>query len=310
MANSHTELPDRNVERKAIILIVLTVGMIAAFVTYVMAARGLFEETQPLTLVTENSEGVYPGMDLTFSGFPIGRVRRVDLADDGKVRVHIEVSQDDARWLRTSSIFTYERGIVGEAHLRVFSALLDDPPLPPGAERPLLRGDVGEQLPQVLANARILIENLAELTRQGSPLANSLANVETVTGRMQGKHGMLGAVLGTDEEAQKLTAALDHLNHLLAQTDERLFAKGGLADDSQATLTELHGLLTDARNSLKRADAILADVQAISGEARSASTDLGALRAEVEINLRKAGQLIDEINSKWPFSHKTEISPP
>lgn len=303
MDKSPTEAHDAGIERKAIALIVLTVVLIVAFVLYVMTARGLFAETQSLVLTTENSEGVRPGMDLTFSGFPVGRVRRVELADDGRVRVLIDVWSKDARWLRTSSIFTLERGIVGEARLRVFSALLDDPPLTDGEERPLLRGDASEQLPLVLANAKMLIENLERLTAQGSPVANALEHVETVTGRMSGKQGVLGAVLGGDEEAKKLIATLDHLNHLLAQTDKRLFAAGGLADTSQATLSELQGLLTDARGSLKRADTILANVE-------GASADLGALRAEVEMSLRKASRLIDEINRRWPFSNKTEISPP
>lgn len=295
--------PGVHAERKAIALIVVTIGLIVAFVIYVMAARGLFAETQSLVLMTENSEGVRPGMDLTFSGFPVGRVRRVELADDGRVRVLVDVWKKDARWLRSSSIFTLERGIVGEARLRVFSALLDDPPMADGEERPLLRGDASEQLPLVLANAKMLIENLEQLTAQGSPFANTLTHVETVTGRMSGKQGVLGAVMGSEAEAKKLMDTLDHLNRLLAQTERRLFASGGLADTSQATLTELHGLLADARGSLKRADAILADVQ-------GASADLGALRAEVEMSLRKTSRLIDEINRKWPFSRSTEISPP
>ena len=306
---ANTQAP-ANTERKAIALIILTVGLIVAFIIYVMTARGLFAETQSLVLVTENSEGVRPGMDLTFSGFPIGRVHRVELANDGQVRVFVEVWKDDARWLRTSSIFTLERGIVGEARLRVFSALLEDPPLPDGEERPLLRGDASEQLPQVLANAKALIENLEQLTAQGSSLAKSMEHVEAVTGRMSGQSGMLGAVLGSDDEAKKLMATIDRLNTLLAKTDARVFAPGGLADASQTTLTELNAMLSEARNSLKRADAILADAQVISGEARAASVDLGALRAEVEMSLRKASRLIDEINRKWPFSNKTEISPP
>ncbi|HWV17094.1 MAG TPA: MlaD family protein [Rhodocyclaceae bacterium] len=303
MDKSSSEAHDAGIERKAVALIVLTLVLIVGFVLYVMTARGLFAETQSLVLTTENSEGVRPGMDLTFSGFPVGRVRRVELADDGQVRILVDVWKKDARWLRTSSIFTLERGIVGEAKLRVFSALLDDPPLPDGEARPLLRGDASEQLPLVLANAKMLIENLERLTAQGSPFANALENVETVTGRMSGKQGVLGAVLGGDEEAKKLIATLDHLNKLLAQTEKRVFATGGLADTSQATLAELQGLLTDARGSLKRADTILANVE-------GASTDLGALRAEVEMSLRKASRLIDEINRKWPFSNKTEISPP
>ena len=155
MEKPPTEMNGANTERKAIALIVLTVGLIVAFVIYVMTARGMFAETQSLVLTTENSEGVRPGMDLTFSGFPVGRVRRVELADDGRVRVLVDVWKDDARWLRSSSIFTLERGIVGEARLRVFSALLEDPPLGDGEERPAhaegaRAGTDAQELPGVL----------------------------------------------------------------------------------------------------------------------------------------------------------------
>ncbi|KAK0357942.1 hypothetical protein LTR94_037333, partial [Friedmanniomyces endolithicus] len=85
--------------------------LIAAFVLYVMYARGVFEPTQRLTLVAEDSSGVIPGMDMTFAGFPIGRVRQVDLGDDGKVQITVDVQSKDAKWLRASSVFTLESSI-------------------------------------------------------------------------------------------------------------------------------------------------------------------------------------------------------
>ena len=118
-----------NVERKAMILLVVVAALIVAFILYVMYARGVFEPTQKLILETDNSEGVIPGMDMSFAGFPIGRVRLVDLAKDGKVNIVIDVSKDDAKWLRTSSVFTLERSVVGETRIRAFTGLLEDPPL-------------------------------------------------------------------------------------------------------------------------------------------------------------------------------------
>src|SRR3954462_2984634 len=95
-----------HVEAKAVILLVLMTALIGVFLLYVMYARGVFENTQRLVLVSEDSEGVIPGMDMTFSGFPVGRVQRVELAEDGKVRILIDVTQKDAKWLRESSVFT------------------------------------------------------------------------------------------------------------------------------------------------------------------------------------------------------------
>ena len=124
-----------NIEFKALVLIILMVVIVSASLAYVMYARGVFESTQQVVLIADNSEGVIVGMDLTFSGFPIGRVRRIELSDDGKARIVIDVARKDAKWIRASSVFTMERGMVGDTRLRVFSGVLTDPPLPDGAIR-------------------------------------------------------------------------------------------------------------------------------------------------------------------------------
>ena len=55
---------------------------------------------------------------------------------------------------------------------------------------------------------------------------------------------------------------------------------------------------------------MLVEAQAIGANAREASTDLGALRAEVDASLRKVEHLINEINRKWPFARDTTIKLP
>ena len=306
-----------HVEFKAIRLLVLVTTVICGFLLYVMLARGVFEETQQLVLVADDSEGVLVGMDLTFSGFPIGRVRRIDLALDGKVRMIIDVPLKDAPWLRTSSIFTMERSMVGETRLRAFSGILSDPPLPTNAERTVLRGDTNAEIPRIVAGARTLLENLENMTGPESNINTSLGHLKTVSERLTGRYGLLSGVMGSEDNAKKIIATLDHTNALLAKADQRIFGAKGVMDSTQAAvdgsqvaIRELTGVLTDARASLKKVDAVLAEAQAVGANARIASTDLGALRFEVEISLRKVTQLVDEVNRKWPFARDTEIKLP
>ena len=127
--------PVRHAELKAAILLVFMFVLVVGSVVYLMYARGAFEATQTLVLTADDSDGVGVGADLTFSGFPIGRVQRIELAPDGRARVIIDVPRKDAHWLRSSSIFTLERGIVGGAKLRAYSGILPDPPLPDDATR-------------------------------------------------------------------------------------------------------------------------------------------------------------------------------
>jgi phospholipid/cholesterol/gamma-HCH transport system substrate-binding protein len=306
------QTPDQpaHVEAKAAILLVLIGALILAFVLYVMYARGVFEPTQRLILETDNSEGVVPGMDLSFAGFPIGRVTQVELAADGKVHILVDVPRKDAKWLRTSSVFTLERSVVGQTALRAFTGVLTDPPLPPDSVRTVLRGDVSEEIPRMVASARNLLENLVNMTSPGSHIDTTLTNVDTISGRMAGRYGVLGGALGGDDEAKKMLRTLDNVNALIAKADRRVFGKQGVVDDSQAAIRQLNGLLMDARGTLQKVDAVLVEAQGVAANARTATNDLGTLRGEVEASLRKVNHLVDEINRKWPFAHDTEIKLP
>jgi len=302
---------------KARLLLLFTVLLIASAAVYLLYARGVFEPTQRLVLVTDDSEGVSVGMDMTFSGFPIGRVRRVELSETGGVRILIDVARKDAHWLRTSSVFTLVRGLVGGTQIRAFTGVLTDPPLPDGAERPVLRGDATAELPRVIASAREVLENLTAMTAQEAALRRSISNVEAVTEKLKGPNGALGVLFGNEADAKKLLATLDRTNALLARADAlaakadaQVFGPEGVVREARGTLVQLNGLLGDTRRSLQKVDAVLVEAQAVGANVKGATQDLGALRGEVEANLRKIDSLLNEINRKWPFARDTEVKVP
>ncbi len=325
----------RNLEFKAALLLVFFVLLLTASTVYLLYARGAFEPTQTLILTADDTEGVVAGMDLTFSGFPIGRVRRTELAPDGSVRIVIDVPEKDSHWLRKNSVFTLVRGLVGNTNIRAYTGVLTDPKLEDGAVRAVLRGDVSAEIPKVIASTRELLDNLNNLSSGTSAISKSLANVQVATERLKGPRGVLGMVFGNEEDASKVTASLqatlERTNTLLARldgvalradgltakvdgmvakADVQVLGKDGVVSDVKANLQTLNALLADTRASMQRVDAILKDGQAISGNAKEASVDLGSLRAEVESNLRKVESLINDINRKWPFAKDAEVKLP
>jgi phospholipid/cholesterol/gamma-HCH transport system substrate-binding protein len=314
----------RHLEFKARLLLLFTALLIGGAAIYLLYARGVFETTQTLVLSTDDSEGVAAGMDLTFSGFPIGRVRRVELAPDGNVRIIVDVAQKDAHWLRTSSVFTLVRGVVGGTTLRAFTGILADPPLADGAVRQVLRGDASAEIPRVIAEARQVLENLNAMTAQDAALRGALENVREVADRLKGPRGALQVLFGNEADAKKLVTALDRTNTLLARMDQlaarvdglagkadtQVFGQEGLVRDARTTMRQLDGLLADTRQSLKKVDAVLVEAQGVGANVKAATADLAPLRADVEANLRKIETLINEINRKWPFARDTEIKLP
>jgi phospholipid/cholesterol/gamma-HCH transport system substrate-binding protein len=306
-----------NLEFKARLLLLFMLALVFGSALYVLYARGAFESTQRLVLMADDSEGVVVGMDMTFSGFPIGRVRRIELAEDGKARILVDVAAKEAHWLRTSSVFTLVRGIVGGPHIRAYSGLLNDPPLPGGAVRSVLQGDASADIPQVVSAAKALIDKLNTLMETNGAIGTSLANLQTLTGRLNGPGGALTVLMGSESEAKKFTATLERTNALLARldalaakADTQVFGAQGVMPETRATVVQLNAMLGEARTSLKKVDAILVDAQAVSANAKDASADLGALRAEVEASLRKVESLVTEINRKWPFARDAEMKLP
>ena len=298
---------------------------------YALYARGVFEPAQALTLIAPDAEGVVVGMPIMFSGFPIGQVSSMALDELGQVRIEVRIKKKDARWLRTSSVFSLEKQLLGGAKIRAASARMQDPELPAASERTLISKDAAQDIPQVIARANSILQNMDEIIRPDSSFNQTLANLKSVTERMAGEYGVLGGMTGGPEQAKKVLDTVDSVNALLAslkgvttradgvlaKTDDRMFGQGGVMDETKRSIAQLNTILSEARDSLKKADAVLATAQASATDIKNAATnvkdattDLGALRVEVDDSIRKVNGLIDEINRKWPFARKAQIKLP
>ena len=209
------------------------------------------------------------------------------------------------------------KGVVGAPNIRAYTGVLDDPALPAGAVRTVLQGDVSAEIPKVISSTRELIENLNTLVGSGGPVGGTLGNIQTLTAKLNGPNGALGVLLGNEQDAKKIIATLDRTNALLAKLDgiaakaeTQVFGEKGVLPETRATVVQLNALLGDARESIKKVDVVLQDVQAISANAKGASADLDVLRADVESSLRKIDGLVNEVNRKWPFARNTDIKLP
>lgn len=306
---------------------ILAIGLLL----YALYARGVFERTQALTLIAPDAEEVVVGMPIMFSGFPIGKVSGMALDEDGRVRIEVRIIQKDARWLRLSSEFFLEKQILGGAKIRAVSPRMQDPGLPAGSVRPLVSKDAAQDIPQVIARANSILQSIDDIIRPDSSFNQTIANLNSVTGRMAGEHGVLGSLTGNPDDAGKVVDAIDNVNRLLAslngvaaradgillKADDSMFGQDGVMDEAKKSISQLNSLLTEARASLKQADVVLAEAQAgttaitsAAGNIKDATGDLGALRAEVDESIRKVSALIEEINRKWPFARKTGVALP
>lgn len=314
----------KNLHLKVGLFVITVVVLSLSFLVYVMHARGFFEQRQHLNLAAASAEGISPGMSLTFSGMPIGQVTSVNLNDAGGIVIKAEISQNGARWLRVDSTFTLDKPLVGGAKIKVSSPDLSSQRLPDNATVLLLVTDPTQEIPVLIERVKNILANVEHITRQDGELNGTLANVKTITGRMSGKYGVLEGVLGSEENARPVVASLKNLESLtkrlndvstkvdamLAKTDRWLFAEDGMSEQSKQAIIQVRAMLTDAQGSLKRVDALLKNAVDISANVKDGTQDLGKLRADIDESVRKANDLLGDINRMWPFSKDVDMKLP
>lgn len=295
-----------------------------AFVVYMLYARGFFEDTYRLQLAASSADGVAPGVPLVFSGIEIGQVTTLGLNDSGGIIIQTELLARNAKWLKENSTFTLDKPIVGGAKIRVDSPDLDAPALPENSTMLLLTSDVTKEIPVLVERVKAILANVEHLTRKDGEINATLANLNTLTARMSGEHGMLEGILGSPEKAQAVTDSLDKTRALMTKldslalkmdgmagkADKWLFAPNGLADQADGSMAQIRLMLTDAQSSLKKAEALMTNAVAISADVKGGTQDIAALRAEIDDAVRKANALINEINKKWPFARDPEVKLP
>lgn len=321
----------KNLEFKVGLLLSLTVLLGLGLVIYGLYARGWFEPTLTIKLTAPNAEGVSVGMPVSFSGFPIGEVKKMDLTEDAKVLLEVAIPKKEAKWLRHNSQFTLEKGLIGGAKIKAFTADLKEAPIKADSTFELLTGEDPADISIIKQRVQNLLDNIVAMTQSEAPLNRTLGNVETMTGRMAGEYGLLQGVMGSPEKAaevvkviEKANTLMTHVNGIslkvdgmLAKADTQVFGPDGVMDHTRQSVVQVGRMLSDVRESLKKADAILAsaqtasaDVAVITGNVKAATTDMGRLRVEIDDSVRKINHLINEINKKWPFARDVEIKTP
>ncbi|MDH5465188.1 MAG: MlaD family protein, partial [Thiovulaceae bacterium] len=94
-------------------------------VIYVVSEKGIFEKKYYYTLMAESGEDLAQGMPILFSGFEIGTVINMDLDDDGRVKLQIEIPEHQLRWVKSDSKFILDKPLIGSAKIMVITENLE-----------------------------------------------------------------------------------------------------------------------------------------------------------------------------------------
>lgn len=299
--------------------------------SWILMGRGVPSLTSPRTLVGVFGEtrGVRTGAPVRLAGVGIGRVQRVDLGDDGRARVTLELTGDAPPLRRGTRLRIHPRVFLEGGHaVQVEPGPPGGPALASGAVVPVSRTTANVPLPAVTggldaatrAGLRTTIaelgralgrggpvgrlpDDLSPTLRDGARLARAgrgeqpgdlralLRSAADVTQALRADRGRLaGTVVGLRRTTEATGAEDAALRAVVAELPRIAATAPAALRSVRRALPVTNGLLDDLRPALRRAPAALRAADAALEQGRRL-----AAPAELPALLRQAGPLVDEL---------------
>lgn len=299
------------VEYKVGLFVIITSILIIASIAYLAYSKGFFTREYAYTLSSKTGEDLTEGMPVLLSGYKIGRIESLKLNDEGILLVRIIIPEQHVKWLRTNSIFSLYKPLIGSSKLIVTTENLNSPPLSDKSiPEIVLVNDINETIKKVqptLVKIDKVVTNIERITANlADPHGNVnkiLSNTENLTGNLAKKNSLIEMAVGTPESAKSVDDSLKKIRDILVKTDDQLYGNDG-------ALPLVRNILKDIIIKLNKLNAALDNIIKISADASDSTKDLKVLRAEIDATVISVGNLVKDIDKLLPSKKEPEIKLP
>jgi ABC-type transporter Mla subunit MlaD len=305
--------------RVGLFLLVVIVALVS-LVIYIGIKKDLFAERVTYYVISTTGENIERGIPVRLSGFKIGNVEKVYLDNVGYIKVELEILSKYQKWFRQDSKFILDQeGIIGNPYFKLIPGTDESPLLQEGATLTLSKvaglSELIQEAEPVIANLKEIVANIRDITdsfidKEGH-VQSILANAEKITDLILHNRGLLYYLTQDPRPVQKMDAILAKTDHAVLSIDRLLQNATTRVEDLEPIQDELVLILQEGQSFIKgleslrqEIDPTLANIEAISGEVKNATTDLVRLRRQSEYTIRLGTELLQRLKDTWPFVRK------
>lgn len=261
----------------------------------------------------DSSEGINQGSIVTALGTEVGVVSNLSLAKDSKIRVDIEVYEDQRKFVRKGATALVNRLThIGNAQIEIKSEFIDAPMLDAGAKIPV------EETPSLndlmlgianliqYANNKSLLENVENILPK---IEQTFANIHDIIAQISTGHGVLGAAIfdqGVERELKVVVKSgaeiLSEAEGIISVAKKRLAQLEPILDDATYMTQDLRGASRNLPETVTELNAIIAQVKTALTLINEELQDIPGVTLDAKRSLSKTEQLLDSVQRVLPVS--------
>ncbi|MEJ5227300.1 MlaD family protein [Thermodesulfovibrio sp.] len=272
---------------KILVFIITAIVGALIFLYFAGKERGFFTKKKDFYCLTSKATGLYVGMPVRISGFKIGRVKKMELQDDGFVKLTLSIEESHAKWFRDGTVALFSKeGFIGESYIEILPG--KGQPLKPGQTIKFFRqagieeiaGELKEEISEILKGVK---ETINYINEPEGNIKKSINNIERVS------HNLI-------ETTNQLNILLVELNRKIPE----------IADKSDKTVEEIKELIRLLQSLSKE---LHDTATAIKGVTKK---DMPLMIEQTKKSMQDIDEILQSIKGLWPIREgirKKEIRP-
>jgi ABC-type transporter Mla subunit MlaD len=227
--------------RRALLLF----GIAVASVAGTLGAGGT-EPTHRVDAVFDSTANLIPGQDVKIAGARVGSVGDIELTEERKARVEMEVEEGFAPFRADAECTIRPQSLIGEKFIQCHPGTADRPPLEEGE-------DGAPTVPLEQTHSPVDLDLVFAALRQ--PYSQRLAIILNELGT-----GLAGRAEDLDAAIRRANPALQEVNDVLRILDRDRAALGRVVDQSDRVIAELARRRGSVTSFIERSDRVAREV--------------------------------------------------
>ncbi|ACI22181.1 MULTISPECIES: MlaD family protein [Thermodesulfovibrio] len=283
------ETDPRFVFLKGKIFLFIAIALIGIIILlfFIGKQRGMFIKTEDFYFITTKATGLYNGMPVKVSGFKIGRLKNMNLQDDGTVKIILSIEQSHAKWFREGSVAVLTKeGFIGESYIEIL----------PGKGQPLKSGEAIKFFRQAGIE-----EIAAELKGEISEILKGIKETINYVNEPQGS--VKKSLENIEKISKNLINTTEELNALLKELNSKT---PQITQKTEKTIEELTELIKSLQKLSKELNETATTIKS------ATKKDIPVIIEQTKKSMQDADEILQSIKGLWPIREgikKQEIKP-
>ena len=261
--------------------------------------------------------GINRGSIVQVLGTEVGRVSNLNLAQDHKIRITIEVYEGQRTLIRTGAKALVNRLTnIGNALIEIKSDSMEAPILPDGTTIPV---EETPSLNDLLLGLASIIQSadsknlLSKFEIILPKVEQTLKNVHDIIAQIASGHGTLGAAVFDQQVEQELKIVVKSSAEILAEAEGIISVAKQRLDQMEPVLTDAAHVAHDMQGVTQSLPDMLSDLKKTIALTHAALTlineelrDIPGVALDARRALNRTDRLLESVQQTWPLSTKIQ----